>query len=221
MSKSFNMAGWRVGFCLGNPQDDRGAGAHQELSGLRRFPAHSDRLDHRAARMRRRDEKDLRDVYQKRRDVLISGLSAPVGRWSRRAGPMFVWAPIPEQYRATGSLEFSKLLMEKALVAVSPGIGFGPLGEGTSGSRWWRTNIESRQASQIDPAVLEKDKCRARLRAHRGSIRDKAGWPRCGRADRKSPARIAPATPRARRIRGPRTLGRSCRAAMAAASSTG
>ena len=43
---------------------------------------------------------------------------------------MFLWAPIPERYRAMGSLEFSKLLMEKALVAVSPGIGFGPLGEG-------------------------------------------------------------------------------------------
>ena len=45
-------------------------------------------------------------------------------------GSMFVWAPIPEQYRSLGSLEFSKLLLEKALVAVSPGIGFGPLGEG-------------------------------------------------------------------------------------------
>jgi alanine-synthesizing transaminase len=45
-------------------------------------------------------------------------------------GSMFVWAPIPEKYRSLGSLEFSKLLLEKALVAVSPGIGFGPLGEG-------------------------------------------------------------------------------------------
>ena len=45
-------------------------------------------------------------------------------------GSMFVWAPIPEQYKSIGSLEFSKLLLEKALVAVSPGIGFGPLGEG-------------------------------------------------------------------------------------------
>ena len=52
MSKSYNMAGWRVGYCLGNSRDDRGPGAHQELPGLRRLPAHPDRLHHRPARVR-------------------------------------------------------------------------------------------------------------------------------------------------------------------------
>jgi alanine-synthesizing transaminase len=69
-------------------------------------------------------------VYQKRRDVLVTGLKRagwPVGK---PKGSMFLWAPIPERHREIGSLEFSKLLLDKAQVAVSPGIGFGPLGEG-------------------------------------------------------------------------------------------
>jgi alanine-synthesizing transaminase len=59
---------------------------------------------------------------------------------------MFVWAPIPEQYRSLGSLEFSKLLLEKALVAVSPGIGFGPLGEGFVRFALIENDHRSRQA---------------------------------------------------------------------------
>ena len=69
-------------------------------------------------------------VYQKRRDVLVSGLDRAGWPVEKPRGSMFVWAPLPEKFRHIGSLEFSKLLLEKALVAVSPGIGFGPLGEG-------------------------------------------------------------------------------------------
>jgi alanine-synthesizing transaminase len=69
-------------------------------------------------------------VYQKRRDVLVTGLKRAGWPVEKPRGSMFLWAPIPERFRAAGSLEFAKLLMEKALVAVSPGIGFGPLGEG-------------------------------------------------------------------------------------------
>ncbi len=68
--------------------------------------------------------------YQKRRDVLIEGLRRAGWEVAPPRGTMFVWAPVPEPYREAGSLEFSKLLLEKALVAVSPGIGFGPMGEG-------------------------------------------------------------------------------------------
>ena len=68
-------------------------------------------------------------TYQKRRDVLVDWIQRAGWPVEPPRGSMFVWAPIPERYRE-GSLEFSKLLMEKALVAVSPGIGFGPLGEG-------------------------------------------------------------------------------------------
>jgi alanine-synthesizing transaminase len=69
-------------------------------------------------------------VYQKRRDVLIDGLKKAGWDVAPPRGSMFVWAQIPEAFRKMGSLEFSKLLLEKALVAVSPGVGFGPLGEG-------------------------------------------------------------------------------------------
>jgi alanine-synthesizing transaminase len=69
-------------------------------------------------------------LYQKRRDVLVEGLCRAGWPVQPPRGSMFLWAPLPERYRALGSLEFSKLLLEKAQVAVSPGIGFGPLGEG-------------------------------------------------------------------------------------------
>ena len=62
--------------------------------------------------------------------MLIQGLDRAGWLVEPPRGTMFVWAPVPEPWRAAGSLEFSKLLMEKALVAVSPGVGFGPLGEG-------------------------------------------------------------------------------------------
>ena len=76
------------------------------------------------------DTRKICDVYQKRRDVLVTGLKRAGWPVEPPRGSMFLWAPVPEQHRAGGSLEFAKLLMEKALVAVSPGIGFGPLGEG-------------------------------------------------------------------------------------------
>jgi alanine-synthesizing transaminase len=69
-------------------------------------------------------------VYQKRRDVLVEGLHRAGWHVDPPKGSMFVWAPIPERYKEIGSLEFSKLLLEKALTAVAPGIGFGPMGEG-------------------------------------------------------------------------------------------
>jgi alanine-synthesizing transaminase len=129
MSKSYNMAGVARGVLPGQPEDDRGAGAHQELPGLRRVPADSDRLDHRAAGMPGRDAQDP------------SHLPEAAGRAGARFAPRrmargeaarhhVLWAPLPERFREGGSLEFSKLLLDKALVAVSPGIGFGPLGEG-------------------------------------------------------------------------------------------
>jgi alanine-synthesizing transaminase len=76
------------------------------------------------------DRKKICATYQKRRDVLVEGLCRAGWQISPPQGSMFVWAPLPERYHTLGSLEFSKILMEQALVAVSPGIGFGPLGEG-------------------------------------------------------------------------------------------
>ena len=129
MSKSFNMAGWRVGFCLGNKK---------MIGALARIKSYLDYGVFQpiqiasiiALRECAKDTEKIRSVYQKRRDTLIKGLDRAGWPVEAPRGTMFVWAPIPEKHRAKGSLEFAKLLMEKALVAVSPGIGFGPLGEG-------------------------------------------------------------------------------------------
>jgi alanine-synthesizing transaminase len=129
MSKSYNMAGWRVGFCLGNPR---------MIGALARIKSYLDYGVFQpiqiasiiALRECQEDTRKICAVYQKRRDVLVSGLARAGWPVEKPRGTMFVWAPLPERYRAGGSLEFAKLLMKEALVAVSPGIGFGPLGEG-------------------------------------------------------------------------------------------
>ena len=129
MSKSYNMAGWRVGFCLGNAR---------MIGALARIKSYLDYGVFQpiqiasiiALRECQEDTRKICALYQKRRDVLVSGLERAGWPVEKPRGSMFVWAPVPERYRQDGSLEFAKLLMEKALVAVSPGIGFGPLGEG-------------------------------------------------------------------------------------------
>jgi len=129
MSKSYNMAGWRVGFCLGNPR---------MIAALARIKSYLDYGVFQpiqiasiiALRECEEDTQKIRATYQKRRDVLVKGLTQAGWPVEKPRGSMFLWAPIPERFRAMGSLEFSKLVLEKALVAVSPGIGFGPLGEG-------------------------------------------------------------------------------------------
>jgi alanine-synthesizing transaminase len=129
LSKSYNMAGWRVGFCLGNPK---------MIGALARIKSYLDYGVFQpvqiasiiALRECEEETKKICAMYQKRRDVLITGLNRAGWPVAPPRGAMFVWAPLPEKYKSIGSLEFSKLLMEKALVAVSPGVGFGPLGEG-------------------------------------------------------------------------------------------
>lgn len=129
MSKSYNMAGWRVGFCLGNAR---------MIGALARIKSYLDYGVFQpiqiasiiALRECQDDPRKICAMYQKRRDVLVAGLKRAGWPVEKPRGSMFVWAPLPERYRAIGSLEFSKLLLEKAQVAVSPGIGFGPLGEG-------------------------------------------------------------------------------------------
>jgi len=129
LSKSYNMAGWRVGFCLGN---------RNLIAALARIKSYLDYGVFQpiqiasiiALRECEEDTKKICATYQKRRDLLVQGLRRAGWPVEKPRGSMFVWAPIPEAFRAIGSLEFSKLLLQKALVAVSPGIGFGPFGEG-------------------------------------------------------------------------------------------
>src|SRR6266702_461706 len=129
MSKSYNMAGWRVGYSLGNAR---------MIAALARIKSYLDYGVFQplqiaaivALRECADDTKKICEVYRKRRDALVTGLKRAGWPVEAPRGTMFLWAPVPEPYRAAGSLEFAKLLMEKALVAVSPGIGFGPMGEG-------------------------------------------------------------------------------------------
>jgi alanine-synthesizing transaminase len=129
MSKSYNMAGWRVGFCVGN---------QKMIAALARIKSYLDYGVFQPIQIAsiiglrecEEDTKKICAMYQKRRDLLVDGLNKAGWQVEKPKGSMFVWAPIPEQFRSMGSLEFSKVLLEKALVAVSPGIGFGPLGEG-------------------------------------------------------------------------------------------
>jgi alanine-synthesizing transaminase len=129
MSKSYNMAGWRVGFCLGNKK---------MIAALARIKSYLDYgvfqpLQIAAIIALRECEEDTKKIcatYEKRRNLLVEGLNKAGWPVEKPKGSMFVWAAIPEPFRSLGSLEFSKVLLEKALVAVSPGIGFGPLGEG-------------------------------------------------------------------------------------------
>ena len=129
MSKSYNMAGWRVGFCLGNAK---------MIAALARIKSYLDYGVFQpiqiasiiALRECEEETRKICAIYQKRRDVLVTGLARAGWPVEKPRGSMFLWAPLPERFRALGSLEFAKLLLEKAQVAVSPGIGFGPLGEG-------------------------------------------------------------------------------------------
>ena len=129
MSKSYNMAGWRVGFCLGNSK---------MIGALARIKSYLDYGVFQpiqiasiiALRECEEETNKICAIYQRRRDVLVEGLNRAGWPVESPRGTMFLWAPVPEPHRAGGSLEFAKLLMKDALVAVSPGIGFGPLGEG-------------------------------------------------------------------------------------------
>ena len=129
MTKSFSMAGWRVGFLVGN------AAVVQALTKLKSY------LDYGtfqpiqiAATVTLNEAPDypklVNEIYQSRRDALCEGLDRIGWALDKPMGTMFVWAPIPEQYRAMGSLEFAKLLVRDGHVATSPGVGFGPGGEG-------------------------------------------------------------------------------------------
>jgi len=128
LSKSYNMPGWRVGFMCGNrtlvaalaklkSYFDYGTFTPIQIASILALEGPQDCLD------------EIRTLYQKRRDVLCHGLFSAGWLVEKPKATMFVWARIPEPYRALGSLEFSKKLLTDAQVAVSPGIGFGSYGD--------------------------------------------------------------------------------------------
>ena len=132
LSKSHSMAGWRVGFAAGNPDMIHALGRIKSyLDYGMPTPIQVGAIV--ALRGPQDCVAEAANTYKERRDALIEGLSAAgEGQWKieKPLATMFVWAPIPEPLRALGSLEFSKRLLTEAKVAVSPGIGFGEMGEG-------------------------------------------------------------------------------------------
>ena len=128
MSKTYSMPGWRMGFAVGN---ERLLGALARVKSYLDYGAYTPIQVAASAALNGPDDciAEAREIYKKRRDVMVdsfgrAGFPVPAPRAS-----MFAWAPIPEKFRAMGSLEFSKLLVEKASVAVAPGIGFGEHGD--------------------------------------------------------------------------------------------
>jgi alanine-synthesizing transaminase len=129
MSKSYSMAGWRMGFCVGNKQ---AVGALTRLKSYLDYGIFQPVQIAGIIALRDCDEyvPEIVDVYRRRRDVLIRGLASVGWEVPSPKGTMFVWAKIPERFAHLGSLEFAKEMIARAQVAVSPGIGFGERGDG-------------------------------------------------------------------------------------------
>ena len=129
LTKSYSMAGWRIAFMSGNAE---------VVAALAKLKSYLDYGTFQpiqiAATVVLNEEPEypklVRDIYQSRRDVLCDGLASLGWDVGRPKGTMFVWAPIPEPYREMGSVEFASFLVREAGVATSPGVGFGPGGEG-------------------------------------------------------------------------------------------
>lgn len=128
LSKSYNMAGWRVGFCVGNKEIvgalikiksylDYGMFQAIQIAAIAALNGPQESVD------------QIREMYQSRRSALVSGLQRAGWDVELPRASMFVWGRIPERFRPMGSLEFSKMLVREAKVAVSPGIGFGKAGD--------------------------------------------------------------------------------------------
>lgn len=155
LSKSYNMPGWRVGFCAGN-RDMVGAltqiksyldyGIFQpiQIAGIVALNGPQDCV------------RETVRSYQKRRDVLVNGLNRIGWTVEKPRATMFVWARIPEPFRDMGSLEFSTLLIHQAKVAVSPGIGFGEYGDEHVRFALVENEHRTRQAIQGIKQVLRK-----------------------------------------------------------------
>jgi alanine-synthesizing transaminase len=154
LSKTFSMAGWRMGFAVGN---ERLCAALARVKSYLDYGAFTPIQVAAAAALNGPEDciAEMRETYRKRRDALVesfgrAGWEIPVPRAS-----MFAWAPIPEKFRALGSVEFSKLLVEKASVAVAPGVGFGEHGDAYVRIAFVENEQRIRQAARNIRKVFE------------------------------------------------------------------
>jgi alanine-synthesizing transaminase len=156
MSKSYNMAGWRVGYMVGNRDlvnalarmksyHDYGTFTPIQVASIIALEGPQDCVE------------NVRLVYQGRRDVLWSGLNAMGWQVDKPQATMYIWAPIPEPYRAMGSLEFSKKLLLEGKVAVAPGTGFGHYGDSHVRFALIENEARTRQAIRTIKEMFRKD----------------------------------------------------------------
>lgn len=156
MSKSYNMPGWRVGFCCGNKA---------LVGALARIKSYLDYgmftpIQVAAIAALEGDQScvsEINEMYRSRRDVLCSGLNAAGWEVTPPRATMFVWAKIPEFYSDMDSLEFSKKLLQEARVAVSPGVGFGEYGEGYVRFGLIENEHRTRQAIRSIKRMIKND----------------------------------------------------------------
>jgi alanine-synthesizing transaminase len=156
LSKSYNMPGWRIGFMCGNrllvealarmkSYLDYGMFTPVQVAAISALEGPQDCV------------KQIRDTYCKRRNTLCDGLNSIGWHVERPKATMFVWAPIPEQFKHLGSLEFAKKLLHEAKVAVSPGIGFGEYGDGHVRFGLIENEHRTRQAIRGIRELMRKD----------------------------------------------------------------
>jgi alanine-synthesizing transaminase len=129
VSKTYSMAGWRIGFACGNKEI---IGSLKRIKSYLDYGAFTPTQVAAAAALNGPQDcvEELRQLYKERRDVMVRGLNELGWEVESPKASMFIWAPIPKQYREMGSVEFSKMLIQKAEVAVAPGLGFGKHGDG-------------------------------------------------------------------------------------------
>ncbi|QZA76627.1 alanine transaminase [Deefgea tanakiae] len=157
LSKSYNMAGWRVGFMVGNPD---------LVAALARIKSYHDYgtftpLQIAAIAALEGDQQCVSDIamqYQNRRDTLVKGLHEAGWMVDKPKASMYIWAKIPEPYRALGSIEFAKLLLKEAKVSVSPGVGFGDYGDEYVRFALIENEPRIRQAVRGIKSMLKADK---------------------------------------------------------------
>jgi alanine-synthesizing transaminase len=164
MSKGYSMPGWRVGFVVGNKR---------MVSALTRLKSYLDYGMFQAIQIAatvalngpHRVVDEAVEIYRKRRDCLVDGFARIGWEFPKPKGTMFVWAPLPEPFAALGSLEFSKLLLTKAKVAVSPGVGFGEHGEGFVRFALVENEHRIRQAVRGVKALLQHAPAQVKVKA--------------------------------------------------------
>ncbi len=129
MSKTFSMAGWRMGFAVGN---ERIIAALTRVKSYLDYGAFTPVQVAATAALNGPQEciQEMRDIYRKRRDTLVESFGRAGWDIPPPAASMFAWAPLPEKFRDVGSMQFATLMVEKSGVVVSPGVAFGEHGEG-------------------------------------------------------------------------------------------